>query len=73
MKNIISKIVIISVLLFSFFFIAVVKSKKMQHLTLNNIEALATDENEDEEEIVCIGIGNLDCDGKNYKYFVDIE
>lgn len=73
MKNILFKILIISVFLFSLFCIAKAKKKNMQNLTLNNISALANSEEEEEGDVMCVGMGNLDCNGKNYKYFVDIE
>lgn len=47
------------------------KSEKTQDLTFNNVEALADDE--EEPRGYCVGVGSLDCNGGNYKYYINVE
>lgn len=71
MKSKSLNVLLILVISLTFIFIFVKESKSTRDLTLSNVEALADDE--EEPRGYCMGVGNVDCDGKNYKYIIDIE
>lgn len=68
------KILTVSVFLCALYFFNLKESKKVHNVTLKNIEALASDEDdEDESEDACVGVGDVDCNGDFYKYIIPLD
>lgn len=71
MKTITVKILIVSVFFLALYFFNLKKVKKVHNVTLKNIEALASDE--DDATGSCFGVGDIDCNGDYCKYFIPLD
>lgn len=65
------RILTLSAFFCALYFFNLKESKRISNVTLKNIEALASDE--DESENACFGVGDIDCNGDYCKYFIPLD